>query len=40
VITAPLGARVAHSLPPAKLQKIFAAILLLLAAKMLHTLFF
>ena len=40
VITAPLGARLAHSLPPAQLQKIFAAILLLLAAKMLHTLFF
>lgn len=40
VITAPLGARVTHSLSPATVQKIFAAILLLLVAKMLHTLFF
>lgn len=40
VITAPLGARVTHSLPPALVQKIFAAVLLLLSAKMLHTLFF
>ena len=40
VIAAPLGARVSHSLPPATLQKIFATLLLLLAAKMLHTLFF
>ena len=40
VISAPLGARVTHSLAPATVQKIFAAVLLLLAAKMLHTLFF
>ncbi|MFY9329583.1 MAG: sulfite exporter TauE/SafE family protein [Georgfuchsia sp.] len=40
VISAPLGARVTHSMPPASLQKYFAALLLLLAAKMLHTLFF
>lgn len=40
VVSAPLGARVTHALPPATVQKIFAAVLLLLAAKMLHTLFF
>lgn len=39
VLTAPLGARLAHRLPVATLKKIFAAVLLLLCAKMLHTLF-
>lgn len=39
VVTAPLGARLAHRLPVAMLKKIFAAVLLLLCAKMLHTLF-
>lgn len=39
VVTAPLGARLAHRLPVATLKKIFAAVLLLLCAKMLHTLF-
>lgn len=40
IIFAPLGARLTHSLPPASVQKIFAAVLLLLSAKMLQTLFF
>lgn len=39
MLVAPLGARVAHSLPVATLKKIFAAVLVLLAAKMLHGLF-
>lgn len=39
VVTAPLGARLAHRLPVVTLRKIFAAVLLLLCAKMLHTLF-
>ena len=38
-LTAPLGARLAHRLPVATLKKIFAGILILLAAKMLHTVF-
>lgn len=37
--TAPLGARLAHRLPVATLKKIFAAVLVLLSAKMLHTVF-
>lgn len=37
--TAPLGARLAHRLPVATLKKIFAAVLILLSAKMLHTVF-
>jgi uncharacterized membrane protein YfcA len=37
MLTAPLGARLAHRLPVATLKKIFAAVLILLAAKMLHT---
>jgi len=37
--TAPVGARLAHRLPVATLKKIFAAVLVLLSAKMLHTIF-
>lgn len=39
VLTAPLGARAAHGLPVATLKKIFAGVILLLLAKMLHGLF-
>lgn len=35
--TAPIGARLAHRLPVATLKKIFAGVLILLSAKMLHT---
>lgn len=35
--TAPIGARLAHKLPVATLKKIFAAVLVLLSTKMLHT---
>jgi uncharacterized protein len=35
--TAPVGARLAHRLPVAILKKIFAGVLILLSAKMLHT---
>jgi uncharacterized membrane protein YfcA len=38
VLTAPLGARLAHRLPVPLLKRIFAGILLLLAAKMLWSL--
>ncbi len=37
--TAPIGARLAHRLPVAALKKIFAGVLILLSAKMLHTVF-
>lgn len=37
--TAPLGARLAHRLPVATLKKVFAGVLILLSAKMLHTVF-
>jgi uncharacterized membrane protein YfcA len=36
VLTAPLGARAAHSLPVAQLKRVFASILYLLAAYMLY----
>jgi uncharacterized membrane protein YfcA len=36
VFTAPLGARAAHALPVAKLKKVFASILYLLAAYMFY----
>jgi len=36
VLTAPLGARVAHQLPVKKLKRIFAGMLYLLAAYMLY----
>jgi uncharacterized membrane protein YfcA len=39
MLTAPIGARMAHSLPVATLKKAFAGILILLAAKMLWSLF-
>jgi uncharacterized membrane protein YfcA len=37
--TAPFGAKMAHRLPVATLRKIFAGVLLLLCAKMLHAIF-
>jgi uncharacterized protein len=37
--TAPIGANFAHRLPVTTLKKIFSLVLLLLSAKMLHTLF-
>ncbi|WP_290921064.1 sulfite exporter TauE/SafE family protein [Halodesulfovibrio sp.] len=37
--TAPLGAKLAHSLPVAKLSRIFAVLLLVVATKMLISLF-
>jgi uncharacterized membrane protein YfcA len=40
MLTAPLGARAAHRLPVATLKKIFAGVILLLLAKMVHGLFF
>ncbi|HOW48423.1 MAG TPA: sulfite exporter TauE/SafE family protein [Rubrivivax sp.] len=36
VFTAPLGAKAAHSLPVAKLKRVFASVLYLLAAYMLY----
>lgn len=39
MLVAPFGAKVAHSLPVATIKKIFAAVLMLLAAKMLHGLY-
>ena len=39
MVTAPFGARLAHRLPVATLKRIFAGILILLAAKMLWSLF-
>lgn len=38
-VTAPFGARLAHRLPVGILKKIFAAVLVLLSVKMLHTVF-
>jgi uncharacterized membrane protein YfcA len=38
MITAPLGAKLAHRLPVAILKRIFAAVLMTLSAKMLHSL--
>lgn len=35
--TAPIGAKLAHRLPVPTLKKVFAAVLVLLSAKMLHT---
>ncbi|WP_068804020.1 sulfite exporter TauE/SafE family protein [Thauera phenolivorans] len=37
--TAPYGARLAHRLPVATLKKVFAGVLMLLCAKMLHSIF-
>ncbi len=39
MLLAPLGARVAHTLPVATLKKVFALVLIVLLAKMLHGLF-
>ena len=39
VLAAPFGAQVAHSLPVATIRKVFAVVLILLSAKMLHGLF-
>lgn len=39
MFTAPLGAKLAHRLPVATLKKIFAGVLIVLSAKMLHTVF-
>ena len=39
VIVAPFGARLAHRLPVPTLKKIFAGVIVLLLAKMLHGLF-
>lgn len=39
VLTAPLGARLAHSLPVARLKKIFALLLVVMGTKMLLSLF-
>ena len=39
ILTAPIGARKTHQLPVATLKRIFAGILLLLAGKMLWSLF-
>jgi uncharacterized membrane protein YfcA len=39
VLTAPLGAKAAHKLPVPTLKKIFAGVILLLLAKMVHGLF-
>lgn len=36
VLTAPLGARLAHSLPPTRLRRVFAVFLLLVAANMIR----
>jgi uncharacterized membrane protein YfcA len=38
-VTVPIGARLAHSMPVARLKRIFAVILFILAAKMLWSLF-
>lgn len=38
VFTAPMGAKLAHTLPVPTLKKLFALVLIGLAAKMLHTL--
>ncbi len=38
VLTAPLGVRLAHSLPVAKLKRVFAVVLLLVGTRMLTTL--
>jgi uncharacterized membrane protein YfcA len=38
VLTAPLGARLAHSLPVGKLKRVFAVLLLTMGTKMLYDL--
>lgn len=39
IFTAPLGARLAHRLPVRNLKKVFSVFFMLLALKMLHTIF-
>jgi len=39
IVTAPLGARLAHSLPIGGLKKIFALLLIVMGTKMLLSLF-
>ncbi len=39
VLTAPLGARLAHSLPVGRLKRVFALFLILMASRMLMTMF-
>jgi uncharacterized membrane protein YfcA len=39
MLVAPIGAKVAHSLPVPTVKKVFAGLLLVLLAKMLHGLF-
>jgi uncharacterized membrane protein YfcA len=39
MLTAPLGARMAHALPVAKLKKLFACLLLIVGTRMLTSLF-
>ena len=36
VSTAPLGARLAHSLPVEKLKRVFALLLVVMATRLLH----
>jgi len=40
MFTAPLGAKLTHRLPVATLKKIFAGVLIVLCAKMLHSIFY
>jgi uncharacterized membrane protein YfcA len=40
VLTAPLGARLAHRMPVKRLKKVFAVFFMLLSLKMVHTVFF
>ncbi|MDO9082509.1 MAG: sulfite exporter TauE/SafE family protein [Humidesulfovibrio sp.] len=39
ILTAPLGAKLAHSLPVSKLKKIFACLLIIMGSKMLYGMF-
>ena len=39
MLTAPLGAKLAHSLPVSRLKKVFALLLLVMGTKMLVSLF-
>ena len=39
ILTAPLGARLAHSLPVARLRKVFALLLIAMGTKMLACIF-
>jgi uncharacterized membrane protein YfcA len=40
VLTAPIGVKLAHSLPIGKLKRIFAVLLYVVGARMLLTVFF